>query len=110
VVAEALKEDGFEIVQLKDQVDELDSEPGGTPWYEPLEGSWYNPKRIQHSPTGQFVIGNILTALEAIGAAPKGTKKVSDMLNLAVEGLVGAGRQRVFTPMYLFVCRKPAAK
>ena len=46
-------------------------------------------------------------ALESIGIAPSGTRKVSQVLNLGADALVKAGDLELFTPMFFFVVRKP---
>jgi sterol 24-C-methyltransferase len=43
-----------------------------------------------------------------IGLAPRGTQKTADSLALAADCLVAGGREKLFTPMYLMVGRKPA--
>jgi sterol 24-C-methyltransferase len=108
VVDNALKNVGFEMVFTKDLAEDV--EEGGLPWYEPLEPSLWNIKRFQFSSIGQILLGLILSTLELFCIAPKGTKKTSDMLNQAAIGLVGGGRTKTFTPMYLFVARKPLKK
>jgi len=67
----------------------------------------FNIKRIQFSPIGKIIFGFVLSVFEFLRIAPKGTRKTSDMLNQAAIGLVGGGRTKTFTPMYLFVARKP---
>jgi len=108
VVDNALKAVGFDIVLTKDLAEEVDD--GGIPWYEPLEPALFNPKRFQFSSIGKVIFGFALSVLEFCRIAPKGTRKTSDMLNQAAIGLVGGGRTKTFTPMYLFVARKPLVK
>jgi len=42
-----------------------------------------------------------------VGIAPGGTQKTADSLALAADCLVAGGQQKLFTPMYLMVGRKP---
>ncbi|KAK5108199.1 Delta(24)-sterol C-methyltransferase [Cryomyces antarcticus] len=65
------------------------------PW-----GYSYNPAHDQDRFVG---------ALEMISLAPKGTQKTADSLALAGDCLVAGGKQKLFTPMYLMVGRKPKA-
>ena len=46
--------------------------------------------------------------MEKLGLAPKGSKQVTNALEDAAVNLVEGGRQKLFTPMMLYVCRKPA--
>ena len=39
--------------------------------------------------------------------APKGTQKTADSLAQAADCLVAGGKEKLFTPMYLMVGRKP---
>jgi sterol 24-C-methyltransferase len=47
--------------------------------------------------------------LEATGFAPKGSLEVASMLERAADGLVAGGKQGIYTPLYFFLVRKPAA-
>ncbi len=44
---------------------------------------------------------------EALRLMPRGTQKTADSLALAADCLVEGGKQKLFTPMYLMVARKP---
>lgn len=46
--------------------------------------------------------------LEKVYLAPAGTQKTADSLALAADCLVAGGREKLFTPMYLMVGKKPA--
>lgn len=76
---------------------------------------------------GKFCTQNTVWGLEKIGLVPKGTYDVGEALKTAGEfppssrfllsklthfppsavGLVEGGQKKLFTPMMLFVCRKP---
>lgn len=47
-------------------------------------------------------------ALE-IGIAPKGARKTAGSLAGGADRLVAGGKEQLFTPTYLIVCRKPTA-
>lgn len=47
--------------------------------------------------------------LETLRIAPKGTTKVSKLLEKAGKCLVQAGEKNIFTPMFFFLARKPLA-
>ena len=105
-VLDAMREVGFEIVEARDMA--LDNLYGGDPWYWPLYPSW-NPFdfRFQMNPFGKGVIQVVLTVLEFLRLAPKGSAKVQGMLQQGAWGLAQGGKLGIFTPMYLVVARKP---
>ena len=57
---------------------------------------------------GKFVTQNSVWCLEKVGLVPKGTYDVGEALKTAADALVAGGRERLFTPMMLFVCEKSA--
>lgn len=107
---EALVQVGFEIEHEED----LAERPDEIPWYYPLEGDirkaqtawdYFTVWRISKS--GQFVTHNLLWLMECLGIVPKGTTDVGEALKVALSGLVEGGQTKLFTPMYLAICRKP---
>ena len=56
-----------------------------------------------------MVTKNLAWVLEKVGIAPKGTSSVSSFLEKGADGLCAGGKMGIFTPMYLFVARKPMA-
>jgi sterol 24-C-methyltransferase len=44
-----------------------------------------------------------------LGVAPKGSLEVASMLERAADGLVAGGKKGIFTPLFFFLARKPAA-
>jgi len=105
VIDAALKEVGFEILETRDVV--TDTPKNDIPWFEPLQGTWFPPKKIQITPLGSRLSNKILKFLEIINIAPPGTEKVSIMLQTGAEGLVRGGEQKIFTPSYFFLVQKP---
>ena len=57
---------------------------------------------------GRSVVHRFIGVLETLGVANKGTQKMADSLAVAAECLVAGGKEKLFTPMYLIVARKPA--
>lgn len=110
VAEQALKNVGFEIEYANDLADNDDE----IPWWYPLSGDW---KYIQSvSDVWTFIrtsnLGRKLTtlavgAMETVGIAPKGSVKVTDALEDAAVYLVEGGKQKLFTPMYMYIARKP---
>ena len=106
----AIKAAGFELEMHGDLADRQDARP----WYYPLDGDLTMAQSLGDVVTiarmtrlGRFVAHNAVGGLEKIGLAPKGTKKTADSLGLAADSLVAGGKEKLFTPMYLMVARKP---
>jgi len=57
-----------------------------------------------------MVTKSLAWVLEKVGIAPKGTSSVSSFLEKGADGLCAGGKAGIFTPMYLFVARKPEGK
>jgi sterol 24-C-methyltransferase len=49
----------------------------------------------------------MVAGLEKVGIAPAGSRRVSQLLNMAADNLVAGGERNIFTPMFLYVVRKP---
>lgn len=112
VALKAVKAAGFTLEMNQDLADNDDS----MPWYWPLSGNWKYCKNVFDIFTiwrltyeGRRIVHGLIGLLEKTWIAPKGTQKTADSLALAADGLVAGGEQKLFTPMYLMVARKPAA-
>ncbi|QPG74814.1 Delta(24)-sterol C-methyltransferase [Brettanomyces nanus] len=110
VAEKALKTVGFEITYQHDLADDYHE----VPWYYPLSGDWKYIKSLRDAITffrtsylGRKLTTTFVNTLEAVGIAPKGSSKVTDALEEAAVYLVEGGKQKLFTPMMLFVCKKP---
>lgn len=110
VAQQALKNVGFEIEYEKDLAD-VDDE---IPWYYPLAGEWKHVQTLgdawtyfRTSTFGRQITIAAVSAMEKLGVAPKGSSQVTDALEDAAVNLVEGGRQKLFTPMMLYVVRKP---
>ncbi|KAF2209503.1 hypothetical protein CERZMDRAFT_61224 [Cercospora zeae-maydis SCOH1-5] len=111
VALQAMKAAGFELELNEDLADR----PDELPWYWPLSGQlkymqsiWDFPTLVRMTHLGRGIMHRFVGALEMIGLAPRGTQKTADSLALAADCLVAGGREKLFTPMYLMVGRKPA--
>lgn len=110
VAVEALQNVGFEIEFQKDLADVDDD----IPWYYPLAGEF---KYVQHpsdyftifrtSRLGRLITTEVVGLMEKIGLAPAGSKQVTIALEDAAINLVVGGKEKLFTPMMLFICKKP---
>lgn len=112
VALAAMKAAGFELEVNEDMADR----PDPMPWYWPLAGDfkymqsvWDTPSILRMTKFGRGAVHRFVGALEMVGLAPKGTQKTADSLALSADCLVAGGKEKLFTPMYLMVGRKPMA-
>lgn len=110
VAEQALKNVGFKIEYEADLADKNDD----IPWFYPLAGEWKYVQTLgdcftifRTSSLGRKITTEFVGLLEKVGLAPKGSKQVTHALEDAAVNLVAGGRQKLFTPMMLYVCRKP---
>jgi len=112
VALKAMKAAGFQMELNEDLADR----PDEYPWYWPLSGQlkymqsiWDFPTLVRMTHVGRGVVHRLVGVMEKVGLAPKGTQKTADSLAQAADCLVAGGKEKLFTPMYLMVARKPAA-
>jgi sterol 24-C-methyltransferase len=112
VALQAMKAAGFELELHEDLADR----PDAIPWYWPLAGDFKMMGSIfdfftifRMTKIGRGLVHRFVGGLETVGIAPKGTQKTADSLAVAADCLVAGGREKLFTPMYLMVGRKPAS-
>ncbi|KAI5969051.1 ERG6 [Candida margitis] len=110
VAEQALKNVGFEVEYEKDLADVNDD----IPWYYPLAGDLKYCQSLgdlytvfRTSRLGRLITTEAVGLMEKVGIAPKGSKQVTHALEDAAVNLVEGGRQKLFTPMMLYVARKP---
>ena len=103
-IEEAVRQAGFELLEARDLAAEA---PPGIPWYQPLVGSGFSFASFRSSAVGRRLTHIALWLLERLGIVPRGTTRVSGLLNLAAEVFAEAGRLGIFTPMYFILARKP---
>ena len=65
---------GFQVVETRDAA--LDPNPGGEAWYVILTPSFFNLFRLQFTVLGYYIVNAVLTFMEMIRLAPKGSGKV----------------------------------
>lgn len=106
----ALKTVGFEILHE----DDLAARGDRVPWFYPLRGNlrecqnvWDYATVIRMTWFGKIFTQSMVRVFEAIGLAPKGTFEIGEALKLAADALVAGAEAQLFTPMMLFVCKKP---
>ncbi|EMC92822.1 hypothetical protein BAUCODRAFT_37733 [Baudoinia panamericana UAMH 10762] len=112
VALKAVKAAGFELELNEDLADR----PDEYPWYWPLSGElrymqsiWDFPTLVRMTHVGRGLVHRFVGALEMVSLAPRGTQKTADSLAKAADALVAGGKEKLFTPMYLMVARKPNA-
>ncbi|KAI5949463.1 ERG6 [Candida theae] len=110
VAEQALKNVGFEVEYEKDLADVDDD----IPWYYPLAGDLKYCQSLgdlytvfRTSKLGRLITTEAVGLMEKVGIAPKGSKQVTHALEDAAINLVEGGRQKLFTPMMLYIARKP---
>ncbi len=101
---EALRDAGFELLETEDKA--LTADPW-TPWYQPLMAG-LSLRQFKNSRAGALFTHGLVTALERLHLAPKGTVATHAMLRIAQSALPAGGRLGIFTPNYFFLARKPA--
>lgn len=104
----ALKDVGFELLESRDAA--LDPNPGGEHWHVILTPSYFSFFRLQFTFLGYIIVNTVLTIMEWIRLAPKGSGKVREMLRRGQMGLVSGAEEGSFTPMYFVLARKPLSK
>eukprot|EP00928_Gymnodinium_smaydae_P047261 TRINITY_DN3152_c0_g1_i1.p1 TRINITY_DN3152_c0_g1~~TRINITY_DN3152_c0_g1_i1.p1 ORF type:complete len:390 (-),score=87.61 TRINITY_DN3152_c0_g1_i1:258-1427(-) len=108
VCTKALKDAGFDVLEVRDAVQDGHLE-GGEPWYVPLTPSW-NPTlwpRFQFNPVMFRIMPLLLRCAELVGLVPAGTTKTQVMLQAGGIGCAQGGITGTFTPAWLMVARKP---
>jgi len=112
VALAAMKAAGFVMEHHEDMA--IRDDPA--PWYWPLSGELKYIQSLGDVPTilrmtrpVRWLIHRTLGLGEAIGIIPPGTAKTADGLAIGGDALVKGAQEKLFTPMYLMVGRKPAA-
>lgn len=110
VAEQAFRNVGFEVQYARD-MSQIGDE---VPWYYPLTGEWKYTQSIgdlftyfRTSKLGRMLTMEGTGLLEKIGLAPKGSKKVTIALEEAAVHLVNGAKEGLFTPMMLYICKKP---
>ncbi|EHA8589236.1 putative Cycloartenol-C-24-methyltransferase [Cocos nucifera] len=102
---EALKLAGFEVVWERDR--SLDSE---VPWYLPFDAWKIDIINMRSIAIAHCIARSMISILDFVGLAPAGSSKVYSFLERGGDALVEGAREKIFTPMYFFLARKPLSK
>jgi len=108
-VLESLKKAGFEVIESFEMSKGTPGNENQIPWYMPLKGSW-SVRGFRMTALGRKFTHVLVTVLETMRLAPKGSTKVSKLLNDTANDLVEGGELDIFTPSYFFLARKPLAR
>jgi len=81
---------------------------GSIPWYSSFEGG-LTLSQFPHTRFGRFCTNTMCSVMETVGLAPKGTAETARMLGTTGTALADSGAAGIFTPMYMFIARKPLA-
>ncbi|EQC24966.1 hypothetical protein SDRG_17142 [Saprolegnia diclina VS20] len=105
-IAKALEDAGLEVLDHFSLQDNH-RDPNEIPWYDTLEGKYFTLQGFRMTWLGRQCTHILVSTLEFLKIAPKGTVKVSLMLNKTADDIVAAGKMDIFTPSYFFMARKP---
>lgn len=104
VVVKSLEDAGFEVLESYDANRNVHSE-NEMPWYATLDGS-FTPTGFRMTRIGRVCTHSLVWILETLCIAPKGTVRVSALLNATASDLVDGGKEEIFTPSFFFLARK----
>jgi len=102
----ALKKAGFEVIDSFNAQRDAHAGPQHVPWYQSLAGE-YTWTGFRMTPIGRMVTHLLVSTLELMRISPKGSTKVSKLLNDTAVDLVNGGKMEIFTPSFFFLARKP---
>jgi len=103
-VVAALEAAGFEVLDHYDANQGVHDECQ-VPWYDTLDGKW-SLSGFRMTRAGRSMTHAMVSCLETLRIAPKGTTHVSAMLNATAIDLVEGGKKELFTPSYFFLAKK----
>ena len=103
-IVKALEETGFEVVDVFDANRNVHS-GREVPWYYTLTGS-LTLKGFRMTRFGRNATHALVSLLELLRIAPRGSVRVSALLNATALDLVEGGRKEIFTPSLCVVARK----
>ena len=98
------EDSGFEVLECFDAHKNAHS-PNQIPWYYTLYGS-FTLKGFRMTHLGRMCTHAIVSTLEFLRIAPRGSVRVSALLNATALDLVEGGKEEIFTPSLFFVARK----
>jgi sterol 24-C-methyltransferase len=103
-IKDDLEASGFVVVDIFDANQNVHSKHE-IPWYQTLYGS-FTLKGFRMTRLGRMCTHAMVSTLEFVRIAPKGSVRVSSLLNATALDLVEGGQKEIFTPSLCFVARK----
>eukprot|EP01036_Dinobryon_divergens_P030848 gene30848-40156_t len=103
-IVECLEKSGFEVEAHYDANQNVHAS-NEIPWYDTLNGKM-SVSGFRMTYVGRLVTHSMVWTLELLRIAPKGSTRVSALLNATAIDLVDGGKKEIFTPSYFFVARK----
>lgn len=103
-IVKALKDSGFQVLEAFDANENMNSKDA-IPWYQALDGS-FTVSGFRMTRAGRICTHAFVSVLELLRIAPKGTTRVSSMLNETAVALVEGGKKQIFTPSFFFLAVK----
>lgn len=103
-IEKALEEAGFEVIASMDFEGSTQSKYE-IPWYATLQGD-LSLTGFRMTTAGRMCTHALIWFLETIRIAPKGSTRVSALLNATALDIVEAGEKGIFTPSYITLARK----
>lgn len=103
-IIKSLEDSGFEVLESFDANQNVNSKHE-IPWYQTLQGS-FSPRGFRMTRLGRICTHTLVTILETLRIAPKGSVRVSSLLNATALDLVEGGEKELFTPSFFFMARK----
>lgn len=104
VVKQALKDAGFEILDVEDVA--VPDEIFPVPWYQDFKPSW-TLSGFKLTKAGRDLTHFMVAILETLKLIPEGSSKTHTALIKTANSLVEGGEKQLFTPSLYFHVRKP---
>lgn len=106
-VTDALKAAGFVVEEVKDLAE--GPERPHIKWYSTLEAKW-SLSNFKCTKVGIWLTSVMVSCMETLRLAPRGTAKMHEHLCTGAETLVNSAKLGIFTPMLFVKATKPAAR
>jgi sterol 24-C-methyltransferase len=107
VIVDALRQAGFEVQESLDLANDPETmKRNPVTWYADFEPS-LSLHGFKHTSLGQWCTHAMIATLETVRIAPAGSSVAHRMLMRAPPGLLGGGKEAIFTPMFFVLARKP---
>lgn len=106
-VTDALKAAGFIVEEVADLA--IPPPRPHIKWYAPLEAKW-SLSNFKATKVGIYLTSWMVTVMEALRLAPKGTAKMHKHLCTGAETLVKSAQLGIFTPMLFVKATKPLSR